>query len=1824
MKNLIKYYFNKIINYLLLMKSKFLKHITKNIFYINFFLLYISLTSQKTTQLSETIPIEVTLDFKETKTEKSYQVVKQKYIVMINESSTIPNYIEINSSAIDNSNVGQYIYFSSYDPECMEGREQLAQGVGLKTKMFIKKEQIKSNKFYIVVECKLDDSCNFAVTFSGLDKIKLSEQEQYTYYVSKNNTQMEFSINSVLDTKYITIYTKGYKNINTIQNLNYSFDQGKAIIIENPNNSFSYSLTVNGEEGDLITVGNQIVKKNDFGENEILNGITPNRFSYYGLLKKNYNEEECYKIELNDKSYNDDDNLYIEGYFYGKIGSIYFRDSDFKKLTDTTQEYKNGNFHYTFSPKLKYSYICVSMYNISFATEMNYLIYNIQLNDRYKYISGLSNNVPLTLGNIYTKTINLEDYTHYSSFLINNTNNLYLKYKLFQNDGYPKMYIHECQTYPKCLYHKLSEQEKKNLTISHKTHEIYSETVEINENINSAIHPKQNMLVVYCENVSESNSSSCSYDILITSEESITDLREEKDIEEYLQKYKQNKYLINFENEKSITKIIIDVIIINGNVNLTIEDKNIIYSKYDETNKISYVINTADNSNLNKIIFSIFALKNTYYSVRYSLHRDLNDRFSVFINSGFSYNIFLDPEDIPAYKILHVKNNRKNENKNFTASFYSLNCVIDVKKLYNSDSDESLEFFDHYAQDILETTSPYYNNEAYLYNVSVSESIESNYTSKMCMFYVYGYEITLKNDNNLIKKEIVISENIPQQVIFANQMQTVRYLYPLTDLKKNIHIRIFVIDETQYTFNITFDSNPGYEYEISSSTKLFLENNEWSEKCKNTVCNIIIEITLKNIIYEPEPMLEFCVEMEDSFPFYFLKQRYNTNYFTKDKNLYFYGEIGENEEGKIKVNFYKAPGKIYAKIINKNQIKKDEAPIWRETNNFPTSEINTLEYTDYLQEVSFTKNDTKGCYNNGCLLLITIKSSIDGSSNLNKIFYPFNMLVVSSTDLTNNYPLCHLLINQYIVDNVICSNKKIENYKYYYIWLLREANYVQIEFQHSNANLLVNIGDEKPTKNKYDFSYKFIKEENSLIQISKEDILECAKKKGIDNDGYLMGIKLTIGVWSEKDDDNLSYSTYVLKLYLAPNDLNIYEIKTGTKAICSPSKISDSEYRCLFVVFYDNGQYLFPLMLYPLLSDNTVNYNLYGNFINKEEIETNNIDYLKNNIPNKENSEFNIEKNEQKYLYINNGQLNKHLYLSLILNKNTTVELFSSYYPFTKLLPISNDKQLFSLNEDKMEIGLQTKKNMLLKLNIISGEGIIYWEDNENNILEINSNEINNIYINRGISQNYQDFTYHNLIVKNSNQLQSLNNSKFSFIFDYQIHPVNVIYGEIPFNKMSLLSYNEIKLPINLYSIIENFDNDLNLIFNLRESYSTNNLNYNIKGIISNYSLSYNEIKMHDEINKSQIKGVYDPVTKVASLLISKEIIQNAKKNIIDTPTLYFSINEQNENNALIINSLKAISYTISENSDIEAEENKYYYGKLSLDTKINSFKLKINDQKKYMLIQFNTNGNNSLNWSINSIKGNNTNITFSETESKKYGGLDSFIFQIPENTSFLYLNIFHMDNSTNEQLCNYAFKYGSFLSKENMSLYTLEYNKFDLKLNEKENNNYLIEINPITILDKYLNENITITYLIKIIDEKDYIKEEKKDCFALTESKKTVIEKINPVVNENKKIKFNLNINEKRFYISVIGYIKINSINEYVLYEGYNFENNSDLNSNSSKKTLIICIVCIFVILIALVLILLIIRRNKKKGSGLVEDVKKLQDTEPILMNNDEELKAL
>ena len=1761
----------------------------------------------------------------------------QTYHITFNDKNEIPNYIKIQAKSSDES-INKNLYFT---PEGVNGkREQLAQsGVANTVVMWIKREQLQSNNLYTTLECQIPDEqqCSYSIQITGYNYAIIDSYIfNYNYYVSENNKEMKFRINNDLGIEktkdqILTLYANGGKKIklylsNCIDNSckQYNFRTGAAITTKIQSHNY-FELTIQAEVGDYLSVGSKVTgndgKPLEVNGETIDNVLKPNGNQYTGYLKKYILENECYLIP-NNKNYGTVS--YIVAIFYNKVAQISFKDIDFN---DVGEKEVNEKGYYTYVHNSTNfpdgrRYICIGFPDYSFNYIKDDLAYSIQLTQPKEQIGLINFYAPQLSGNIYPRIIPKDSAVIFNGANLN-TKSENIIYNMIAIEGLPKMYIYKCSNYPLCDFYTKDEEEREKIF---EINEINRMATWLNTDVdksNSPIDAEQYIMVVQCENLNNSLTNVCQFQTSIYGNKDEIYLIEKQSFSQYLLKNNKARYVIELTNDNSITKVHVDIFVVNGDVDFDLKDeldKDIESHKYYLANKIFYSVNLEQNLGLNKIYIHIKAKVHSYYAIEYKFVKDFGNELSNDIYNGINYLIPISPSKGANVKIVNIHNVKLLINDFYFASFYSLNCNFNVKKIIG-DEEQEITAYVNYAQDITHNDDGEDINK-HSYVITALETDISRYKNNMCMILVSGLEITQEKDS-IAQKDILISDGVPQRTVFQHKLNKIKYIYPNPDRDKNVAVYFKVINPAYYSYVITFNHYDSERKEFSQSNIQYLDQLVVTNNCKeNELCNIIITVYVNEEIEEFVPILEVTVKQINNIPYYIPKGIVKQDFIPANSSLYLYTTLGQDDEGYITVDFARGSGFVYAKIVEING-KGDENPDWRQFK-FPKEQKDSLYYEFYNKRIIFANDKTDKC-EYGCYLLITLLPSVEGKLDEQYRFYPFSITVglTPNGNLKQIGSIIKIEPEEYVVGS-LSKKEKIKTkdmYEFYQISIPYDADKVEFDWQSDSAILLINVGEERPTLEGNHFIYNKGRSD-SIFELSNQQI-----KDHLEAGNYITNAFLTIGVYTE-DYESQFGTAYSFRVHFS-KDLNIYRINSDQKTLCKPDSNGNNEYRCLFMITYSDLDFINDLMIYAKSQSLSASTNMYGKFIDKTIYDSFKLNELKENIPN-DNSTSNLNTKRQKvdFIFLTLSELEKHFYVSVISDKPDIIEFITSFKTFdTELSPNPSSVQLFAINNYKsMKLKFKTTKGIIINIVSLYGNSKIYIEDeptveyslrgrDDGLSLAIPANEKETMLIVE--DKNYKQQDEMRLLQEEKMDLPSL-----AFYIEYHLRSIDLNFDEIILGKTAEFIYKKSDFPLYYYSKLNDFKYNVNTFFILhdlvyeKETNETKSDDIELRGIIIKEKTVY-LVKVKEEskpnVDNSPIIGSYDPALQVGQIFFTSESIKNFNIKEDEKPTIYLSFEKKTAD--FIIKKIRMELTAVQENSDSTVTEKIYQYGKLYDDKTINSYKLKVDNSIGDMRIQFSSN-NKNIDFAINTESNKKENMTLNNKETKRENGIIYITFRKPEKYRYLYLNVFLKGEVKNKNNNNYVFKY---INSDNRNKF------FEYKIMNNANLN-VIKGNDFweVKFNKIDSKNVDVIYSLKGILEGDYISNEDFNTIALTQSKSTVVKAKNLNTNE---ITLKLKKGEYSF-VQVIAQIRDGPITEYVAYNCQSYLK-EDKKSNSKTSLYIVIGISIGLFILVVILVIVIFSFNAK-NKDLMEQVNKIsfvssgakpKDDTNLLLDNQNEL---
>ena len=1760
----------------------------------------------------------------------------QKYRLQFKDKNEIPNYVRLELTTKDND-INKIMAISPTDLNGEEDRIQLAQlGSEEKVNTWIKKEQFVHEFIYIVVECQNyeGETYNYLLDIKGEDYPEINTPNFiYNFYITKNNKEMKFKVlndNEDSNDQILTVYATGAKKIS----LHVETDKGKSFdgddilvgqgITTRIGNFGSYELTLSAEEGDYITLGSKtVIDKQSPGNN-----LDSNGYQLTGYLKAGTLTEECYLIS--DKRVDYDKQAYIVGLFYNKEGKIKYKDTNFEDLEEDGDENMKGystsaKGYYTFvynQNNNKRKYICISLPN----SETDTLIYSLQFYQPGKR-SGFSNLfTPQLSGNIYPRMLEKGSFAFFNGINVDFDSDEII-YNMISSEGLPRMFMYKCTNYPLCEF---NDENNEMILVN----EINLMSTWHSFEKTSPIDASQYIMVVNCRDLDDaSQSKNCQFYTSIYGNKERVYLIEGQSFSQYIIDGQNSEYIIDISEEKDISKIHVDLLIVNGDIDLRINEENkapINGNRYILSNKIFYSIHKDVNPNLKRIIARVEAKTNGYYIIDYKIVRNSEEELSNKIHTGINYLIPIARKDNAKEKTISIYNNKLLNDESHYTSFYSLNCKFEISRKQEYGEPIKIQSFGNYGEDIIEVQENESSESVYTYTISLVDDIKNNFNRdyEMCMLYVSSVEL-MNERNYRYQKEILVNEGIPQRIQFM-RMKNIKFIYPHTDRDKDVAINLKVINSAKFSFTIIYN-NKESETEYFSTSKIeYVSSSNIADNCGGgEICNIVVSIGIEEEIEEEQnaPMLEISIRQIGNIPFYIPIGVAKKEFVPAGTTLNLFTTLGKGDEGYINVDFARGSGLIYSKIVDIGG-QSEGIPEWRQYQ-LPKSQDNTLKYDFYNKKILFTKDDTDKC-NPGCYLLISIQPSTTGNLDENYRFHQFSITVslTPESDLKINGPIIQIEPEQYIVgsfNDAIKIDKK-DMYEFYQLNIPFNAKTVEIDCQSDSAIFLVNVGKDRPT---IDNHFKKIQSRyDTVYEIKNEEIIEELKAAN-----YITNAYLTIGVYTDVMESPYGTS-YSFRVHFTKEDINIYKVDSDQKTLCKPEEIGNNEFRCLYMITYGEIDFIYDLMIYAKSQSSSASTYMYGDFITNTIYDNFEKDTLIEKIPVEGKSKYNTKRDQIDFIFLTLSDIQSHFYLSVISDKPDVIGLLTSFKTFDKeLSPNPSSVQLFAVNNGpSIKLKFKTTKPILINIVSLYGSSKLYLQE-ENNVeyfirgrddrislaIPRDDKEANLIVENRKYN------TDESSILLNTEDDIQVEMPGIAFYLEYYLRSEYMNLDEIYLGKTSEIAYKKADFPLYYYSKIDNLDTDINIFFNFHDlelSSDKENIKYSPEDLIIRGSLvSQNTVYAMRTEGKSKIEsdkkieGKYDPALQAGCLFLSSETLKSFESKV--NPTLYLSFEKKNNN--VKFNKIRLELTAFEKKSEMPVTEKIYQYGNLKKNELV-TYKLKVDNDTGDMRIQFASNSEN-VDYNINDKKDNkDAKYELKNKNTTEDRGKTFITFEKPKDLKYLYLHVYPKGD-VNTKLNNYVFKYMNADKRDSFFLYPINKNA-KIKATLKGET---LKVS----FNKIQKSDVFVTYSLKVATKWDNSKDELNRTIAFTESVSAVAQVQNPSGSEIT-ITMEGFSNKNIDYLQVIAQIKDGPIIEYVAYEPTNkIDIVEDDDDDDAALIAVIAIVGSVIAIIIVVLIVIIVIYNLKTKDLLkqvnkisfADDPNKKSKSENLLLDDQNEM---
>ena len=1708
--------------------------------------------------------------------------------------------------------------------------------------LYIPKELIDS-VFYLNCTC-YSDNCPILVKISETNDLNISRDGQhsflsnppstnYKYYINRKEYRNEtyFDQNATMTLFVICPPETTELHINYL----YPNKDGKSNIsipieyIKTDNgyitsfteNQFEYNekglyeIIVKPRDINYITVGSRSTIE---GLYDKANNIYPNKRGIFGYFNNSMLSEECYRIVLpylNDIEINKDDyNIYANYLVFSETAEVYFiNQKTSEEIKSKTKSIEGELGVIVTMDDIENNVICIR----PSAGKTNVLYY-LELND---YNRGRRNSIysPQISGHIYTRYLPKQSHLFFThkEFAAHGDE---INYNVKTLQGITRSYYVYCESFPSCSYnnyHQLDNEIKngnKNIALLKGTHNMVTHSSYFNEE-ESVISSKQHLLLVFCL-----NSSMCKFETSFFSEQTFMHLKPDDIYFQHLSTHDSNLFRLHFYKKyQVIEKLIFSLTTFNGDLNIELLNGQENYDKqYHYAGNKQIIIFSPNNEKSDDIDIKIICNYNSFFSIEYSmLSTDIEE--TKFIDEGASI-IQTIYGKVGQTKIFTMKNNRKEENANYLVDFYSLNCKIRITR-----DDELIKSDNNFSQDLISIKSDYYKNDIYEYTLEVTEMDNTIKEDPLCFVQISNFEMNSYNKtNNYEERSITIPAEYDVQINLEKSLPQIKLLYPHSSPKENVYFDFILEQELEIKIDFSIESNNISQYIISRRQLIPITKEQILNKfCKeNELCCIIITISAnipENIEYIN---VRVNAKTRNNGPTFIKRGELKKDTLIEDQISYYYTEINKNEIGYITVNFNRASGEVFAKILNleenEEKLKDSEDPrFWLGKYNLPSKQSSTdLKYNPFTKNILYSREQTMHCFK-ACFALLVIKSTIKAEDNQSlPKSYDISIAVHEDEETTLIERSIDIPVNEFIIGSISSDNQLINYFQYYTFNVLTDSDIIYIDINSDSCNLYVRIGEEKPAIKTADFIF-MSKGEESVYEINVND--KIFKDRGITS---LKGQRFTFAIGTTYAD-TLYTTLYAFRLRTPKKDkVDLINMNTDQVGLC---KIKKDSY-CYFLINVKGEESNVNEILMHAFSAEKTELKLFANILSNEIINSGNTELIKENLPNEIKADYKSTDNYIKdYLRFNVDNEKKNnsqafILVGVLANNDTIVNFISTFYKYIDNFKANSfTKQIFLLLKDqKVVLEFPENLNLIVKIISIYGEGELLYE---------NEDDLNDRHYLHG---SYDEISF---MHKNKNIIvRSCDDQEFGFYLIYNLRPEenydDILYGSSTLFNLEKDPNEKIDFPLIYYCKLNN--NYQPVDFNIKildleyEKIDKDNNNlqkdtndFQILGVVTKKSIVLGK-KMNQYVNPdmSDAKyGSYDQALNIGKVHFSSEDIEKFGKKqededeeVNEDKYLYITISKSPTNKHVYKKIASDISILPSNNIKYKAHIRQYNFGNILYDS-VNKYNL-VSDNPKATIMKIEFAKNNiNIDFTITTSSSDDysKNMTFIKSETKY--GRNIIILKIPSSYS-VFLNVFLKDKSKiNNEKLNIVFRYDVFETQEESEK---EGHKLKSEIIGYEfiNNQLNLKIKPMQNNDK----NVNALYSIRVIPQDNAHEEEILDSISLysfeneyifNQEFKSDVDIIEITIND-------FPSKEAFYYISV--FATSLDTKQFLAYKLITIgdRNNSEYKTNTKFR---IMMLILFGAVGILVLVLIIVIIRMKKQNEKLED-----EVEVLKINFDEE----
>ena len=1459
-----------------------------------------------------------------------------------------------------------------------------------------------------------------------------------------------------------------------------------------------YEITVKSSEISYITVGSRSTVEGFYTK---ANHIFPNKRGTFGYFDKSMLSGECFRITvpyLEEKSKKDDYYLYANFIVFSETAEVYFLNQITGKEIDGKTNSIEGELGVIVTmDDVDNNVICIRP-----SGGKDNISYYLELND---YNIGRSNSIysPQISGHIYTRYLPINSHLFFThrDFAAHGEE---INYNVKTLAGITKSYYVYCESYPSCLFNDNTELDKeilkgnKKIALLKGTHNMvtYSSSFEEAE---SVISSKQHLLLVFCL-----NSTMCKFETSFYSKQTYMNLKPDDIYFQHLTAKDTNLFRLHFYKKyQTIEKLIFSLTSFNGNLNIDLLNGHENYDKqYHFAGNKQIIIFSPKNENSDDIDIKITCNYNSFYSIEYSM-LSTEKEITKFIDEGASI-IQTIYGQIGQSKVFTMRNNRKDENAHYVVDFYSLNCKLKVNR-----GKETIKTENNFSQDLILPNMDYYSKDIYEYTLQVIEMGNTINEDPFCLVQISNFEM----DSNIAsfdyeERSITIPAEYDVQVNLEKNIPSIKLLYPHSNSNEDVHFDFILEQELEIKIKFAIESYELNNFLISRRQLITITNKQIldSGQCEEgSLCCISIYLGADIPENVDKINVRINAKTNNNDPTFIKRGEIKKDTLIEDELSYYYTEINKNEAGYITVNFNRASGEVFAKILNieDNEKKLPNRRFWLGKYNLPTEkEEADLEYNPFTKNILYNEKQTYNC-TQACFALLVVKSTIkeDKDSNIPKS-YDISIAVHEDEEYTLTETSIDIPVNEFIIGSISSKNQLVNYFQFYTFDVLVDCDKIYIDINSDSCNLYVRIGENKPTIKTADFTFMSNGEE-SVYEINIKD--EIFKQKKITS---LKGQRFTFAIGTTYAD-TLYTTLYAFRLRTPKKDkFDLINMNTDQVGLC---KIEKDNY-CYFLINMKGEEVSVNEILMHAFSADKTSLRLYANILSNEIINSGDNELIKENLPNEKNAQYKSTDNyitDYLRFNVNNTVKNNtqaYILVSVLADNDTVVNFISTFYKYIDNFKANSfTKQIFLLlKNQKVNLEFPDNLNLLVKIISIYGEGELLYENEDN---------INDKHYLHG---SYDEISF---MQKNKNIIvKSVNNQEFGFYVIYNLRPEenydDIKYGSSTLFNLEKDNNEKIDFPLIYYSKLNNntqpvdfnikiLDLDYNKVDNESpESFEKDTNDFQILGVVTTKSIVLGK-KMNQYINPdmSDAKyGAFDQALNMGKVHFSSEDIQKFIENEAsegranEDKYLYITISKSPSNNHDYKKIASDISILPSNNIKYKAYIRQYNFGNILKDLSYNKYNLvSDNPNAKIMKLEFaKSNKNIEFTVTVPDSTDYKSNMTFISSETKF--GRNIILLEIPSSNN-VYLNVFLKDIKSkidNEKL-NIVFKYNVFESKEQSEL--------DINSLKDENIKYEFKDKSLKLSIKPMQNksgNINATYSIRVIPQDNAHEEEILDSISL------------------------------------------------------------------------------------------------------------------------------